>query len=525
MKHGHSGTPQHPESEKSVSGVGIVRESGALHAADAVLQSLTRAWGSPEAWWSRIATGTHLPPVTRCPQCGLGQRLGRIEPSLVPPSTATEIFYDIEFTGHPHLLSNTMPADMIVVRDITHERGHTLKIEEKLAQYHAICDQMDEVFFRLELTGIIQVISPSVHKLLKQRPGDLLGRPFGDLCVHPEHFHELLQILKSSDRIEDFDLILTCRRGKQAPVSLSAQVVRDESGDRIAIQGIFRDAIERTRLDAMLMERTRRFQETIHRLERQQHALDQQILMSITDPEGTIIHVNSKWSQVSRYEVDEILGKNHKIFDSGYHPKSFFKEMWRTIQGGRIWRGEIRNRAKNGDHFWLDCAIVPFLTPAGRPFQYISIASDITERVKNEARLSENLQFLRQVMDSMGEGAYVLDNRGQLLMLNQEGERLLGWKESEILHRNLHEIIHHTRPDNTPFSIRDCPVHQSLLGRAYRVDEDHFIHRDGNLLPVSHVTSPLMNDGEIIGSVAIFRNATVPLEEIQQIKRSRDAAL
>ncbi|GAB0057659.1 Sensor histidine kinase RcsC [Candidatus Magnetaquicoccaceae bacterium FCR-1] len=525
MKHGTSGSHVVPEVDKSPAGVGIIRESGALHAADAVLHALTKPWGSPEVWWSRIASQTPLPPVTRCPQCGMGQRLGRIEQTLVPPSATGEIIHAIEFTGHPHLLSNAIPGDLVVVRDITRERSHTLKVQEKLSQYHAICDQMDEVFFRMDPTGLIQVISPSVHKLLKQRPGDLQGKPFADLCVTPDHFQELMQILKTSDRIEDFDLILTCRRGKQAPVSLSAQVERDDSGERIAIQGIFRDAMERTRLDAMLMERTRRFHETIHRLERQQHALDQHLLMSITDPEGTILHVNSKWTQVSRYELEEILGKNHKMFDSGYHPKSFFKEMWRTIQGGRTWRGEIRNRAKNGEFFWLDCAIVPFLTPAGRPFQYISVASDITERSRNTARLEENLLFLRHVIDSMGEGAYVLDNRGQLLMLNQEGERLLGWKESEILHRNLHEIIHHTRPDKTPFSIRDCPAHQSLLGRTYRVDEDHFIRRDGTFLPVSHVTSPLLREGEIVGSMAIFRNATVPLEEIQQIKRSRDAAV
>ncbi|MEO5345003.1 MAG: PAS domain S-box protein [Magnetococcus sp. YQC-9] len=525
MKHAISGTHGLSEGEKSSSGVGIIRESGALHGADGVLQALAKPWGSLEAWWHRIASSVQFPPVTRCPQCGLGQRVGRIEPMLIPPAATEGMLFTIEFTGHAHFLSPAPPGDLIWVRDMTDERAHSQKIQDKIAQYHAICDQMEEVYFRLDPFGVIQFVSPSVQKLLKQRPGDLQGRPFGELCANPEHLHELMQILKTSERIEDFDLVLNCRRGKQAPVSLTAQVVRDDHGQRIAIQGTFRDAIERTRLDAILMERTRRFQETIHRLEQQQHSLDQQILMTITDPDGCIIHINSKWLQVSRYEAEEILGKDMRVFDSGHHPKSFFKEMWRTIQGGRIWRGEIRNRAKNGEHFWLDCAIIPFLTPAGRPFQYISIASDITERVANENRLEENLRFLRQVMDSMGDGAYVLDNRGQLLLLNREGERLLGWKESEILHRNLHEIIHHTRPDHTPFPIRDCPVHQSLLGRSYRIDEDHFIRRDGALFPVSYITSPLHDGNEIVGSMAIFRNATVSLEELQIIRRSRDAAV
>ncbi|MBF0428348.1 MAG: response regulator [Magnetococcales bacterium] len=247
--------------------------------------------------------------------------------------------------------------------------------------------------------------------------------------------------------------------------------------------------------------------------------------MSITDPEGTIIDVNSRLLQVSRYSKEEILGKNHKIFNSAYHQKSFFKEMWRIIQNGRIWRGEIRNRKKNGDFFWLDCTIVPFLTPSGRPFQYITVASDITERVATETRMEQNLSFLRLIMDSMGDGAYVLDNKGQLLSLNKEGERLLGWQEAELLHKNLHEIIHYKRADNTPFPMRECPVHQSLLGRSYRVEDDHFIHKDGTLFPVSYVTTPLMQETEIIGSMAIFRNAALTVDEINKLKMCRDAAL
>ncbi|MBF0626705.1 MAG: PAS domain S-box protein [Magnetococcales bacterium] len=525
MKHATNGANGTPEPERHPTGVGIIRESGAIHSTDATLHALTRPWGSPEAWWGRISAGFSYPTITRCSHCGLGQRLGWREHAIETPLRAGEIIFSIEFLGHAHHLSPALLGDLILVRDVTEERHKATTTHQKIKQFQSICDHMEDVYYRMDLHGVLQFISPSVQKLLKHRPNEIQGRPLSDICANPEHLQEMLQILQTRNRVEEFDLVLLCRRGKQAPVSMNAHLIVDDKGEPVAVQGIFRDVIERTRLDTVLADRTRRFQEEMSRLEYLQAALDEQILMSVTDPEGTIIHANQKLIHVSRFSSEEILGKNHKIFDSGHHPKSFFKEMWRTIQSGRIWRGEIRNRKKNGDFFWIDCAIVPFLTPAGRPFQYITIASDITERVLTETRLEQNVEFLRRTMDAMGDGAYVLDNRGQVLLLNREGERLLGWLESDILHKNLHEIIHHQRPDNTPFPVRECPAHQSLLGRSYRVEEDHFIRKDGTFFPVSYVTTPLMHETEIIGSMAIFRNISGAIEEINILKKCRDSAL
>ncbi|MEO5331237.1 MAG: PAS domain S-box protein [Magnetococcus sp. YQC-5] len=514
-----------PVQEKSATGLGIVRESGAIHSTDPVLHNLTRSWGSPEAWWGRISAGFSYPTITRCPHCGLGQRLGKREHEIEVPNSTEQVIFSIEFIGHAHSLSPSLLGDLVLVRDVTSERHQLNTTNQKIKQFHSICDFMEDVYYRIDHKGILQFISPSVQKLLKHRPAEILGRSLTEFCANPEHLHEMMQILQTSDSVEDFDLVLLCRRGKQAPVSMSAHTIRDEQGHVIAIQGIFRDVIERTRMDAVLADQTRRFQEAISHMEYQKNAMDEQILMSITDAAGTITYVNQKLIQISQYSKEEILGQNHKIFDSNYHPKSFFKEMWRMIQSGHIWRGEIRNRKKNGEFFWLDCAIVPCLTHSGRPFQYITVASDVSERVATEQRLQNNLEFLRRVMDAMGDGAYVLDNKGQVLAVNREGERLLGWQESELLNRNLHELIHYKHPDNTPFPIRECPVHQSLLGRSYRVEEDYFIHKDGTWIPVAYVTTPLMEETTIIGSMAIFRNAAVTLDEINKLKMCRDQAL
>jgi diguanylate cyclase len=112
-------------------------------------------------------------------------------------------------------------------------------------------------------------------------------------------------------------------------------------------------------------------------------------LMSATDTAGTIIEVNDNFCRVSGYQRDELIGSNHRLINSGYHPASFFHEMWKEISNGNIWRGEVCNRAKDGGIYWVDSIIAPERDETGAIVRYVSIRTDISARKLAERMLHE----------------------------------------------------------------------------------------------------------------------------------------
>lgn len=168
------------------------------------------------------------------------------------------------------------------------------------------------------------------------------------------------------------------------------QVASGNTSARANITGNDEAAIIAREFDNMLDAQEKsgiELQKNIKALEDYKFALDQSAIITISDHNGLIISANDNFCNISKYTREELVGKTLKIINSGFHPTSFFKDMWKTIKSGKVWSGEIRNRKKDGEFYWVNSTIIPFLDTDNKPFQYLSIRYDITEKKKTEEEI------------------------------------------------------------------------------------------------------------------------------------------
>ncbi len=167
--------------------------------------------------------------------------------------------------------------------------------------------------------------------------------------------------------------------------------LKDAQGELIGFAKVTRDMTTRKRAEKEIQTINKKLTDQLVKSRSETtdyiHALDESSIVAITNQKGIITHVNENFCTISKYSEQELLGQDHRIINSGYHPKDFIRDLWVTIAHGTIWRGELKNKAKDGSYYWVDTTIVPFLNEQGKPYQYLAIRSDITQRKKAEEEI------------------------------------------------------------------------------------------------------------------------------------------
>ncbi|MCC5638697.1 PAS domain S-box protein [Nostoc sp. CHAB 5844] len=228
--------------------------------------------------------------------------------------------------------------------------------------------------------GYFKEINPAWTKILGWSNQELTGKPFIEF-VHPEDCEAtILEAQKLAIAFETirFENRYLCKDGSYKWLSWTATPFIEEK----LIYAVACDITGNKKNEIAL-------QKTIKELESFKFALNAHSLVAITDATGRINYANDLFCQVSQYSREELLGQDHRIINSGYHTKEFFANLWQTIAAGKIWRGEVKNKAKDGSFYWVDTLITPMLGANGKPQQYVAIRTDITQRKLSELALLE----------------------------------------------------------------------------------------------------------------------------------------
>lgn len=178
------------------------------------------------------------------------------------------------------------------------------------------------------------------------------------------------------------------------------------------------------------------------------YALDAAAIVAVTDQKGIILHANENFCKISKYTASELVGQDHRIVNSGYHDAAFMKELWRTIAHGNTWRGEFCNRAKDGSIYWVDSTIIPFLDEENKPYQYLAIRYDITEKKTIQEKLQLSEKKYRNIFLKSPLPNWIFDcDTLEFLDVNEAAIKHYGYSRQEFLNMTIKDI---RSKDDTP---------------------------------------------------------------------------
>jgi PAS domain S-box-containing protein len=365
---------------------------------------------------------------------------GRVWKGEIKNRAKDGTFYWVDTTIVPYLGEDGKPIQYVAIRaDITdrkHAQEQTAKALRELNDVKAAIDEHAIVAITDQM-GKITYVNDKFCAISKYSRDELLGQDHRIINSghHSKEFIRSIWQTIGSGRVWKGEIKNKAKDGTFYWVDTTIVPYLGEDGKPIQYVAIRADITDRKRADEQMSNALRELNDV-------KAAIDEHAIVAITDREGKITYVNEKFCAISQYSRPELLGQDHRIINSGYHPKQFIRSIWQTIGSGRTWKGEIKNRAKDGTFYWVDTTIVPYLGDDGKPIQYIAIRADITGRKEGDEKTAHALRELNDVKAAIDEHAIVAitDPRGKITYVNDKFCAISKYSREELLGQD-HRII------------------------------------------------------------------------------------
>jgi len=304
-----------------------------------------------------------------------------------------------------------------ITRDMTERK----KIVDRQSYLASLLEITPDAIFSFNANNEILSWNKGAETMYGYKAGEVLHKNVTEK-VRPQMDEPALNKLREEIKSKNYwkaEVIHLARNNKPLYVNISLAVKRDESNNIVEYVCICRDITAQKQAE----ENTGRLRDQIEKLTRRKlddslketsdykYALDKSSIVAITDQKGIITFVNDNFCKISGYSREELIGSDHRIVNSGHHTKEFIKNLWQTIAKGHVWKGEIKNKTKTGGYYWVATTIVPFLNDKGKPYQYVAIRADITQRKTAEAelhnlneQLEERIKARTQELEAANKG-------------------------------------------------------------------------------------------------------------------------
>ena len=394
----------------------------------------------------------------------------------------------------PIILNTTIKMTIKLFEAKQKARETEITLKQSEAHYRFLFEHGNDAILIVDSNSKFADANPAACNLLGYTHDELLNLSIPDTQLPEDLVEQRLRL----DELRMKGKAINIRRFRRKDGSIFLGETNALLRPDNFIQATIRDVTDQKNKEELIETFNKRIQKAHVELLQRQFAIDEHAIVAITDIRGTILYVNEKFCEISQYTGEELLGNNHRIINSGYHPQKFFIEMYATLKEGLAWHGEIRNRAKDGSYYWVATTIAPIKNAEGKIEQYFAIRTDITNRKKAEEELeSHKLELEAQykeletinselntvktryldLYDLAPVGYFSTNEKGEIVEANLTLATSLGVDRDSILLQPIFPFICYQDHDNFHYlqqELRRSKKQQSCELRMKKIDGSEF---------------------------------------------------
>ena len=397
-------------------------------------------------------------------------------------------------------------------------RRRTIALSQEQQNLKVMNDTLAEGVYVSDQEGLIRRINPAACRMLGYEPEELIGQPVHD-CIHRHSHNDFADKDEcpffrrvSQAQAHDGEEIFQCKDGSVLVVEVASRPILLQHR-WVGTITTFHDITERKRTEAAL----RKSEETARKLST---AVEQNpASIVITDLEGIIEYVNSKFVEKTGYAAQEAIGQNPRILQAGTISPATYEQMWATLLAGREWKGELHNRRKSGELYWESATISPIRNEYGEVTHYLAIKEDITERKRMETDLLEKEHIQSTLMENLPVGFIIIDAKTRVIeRVNPTAAQLFGASEEEIVGNRCHRFM-------CPADERSCPILD--LDQTVDSSDRVLIRHDGTKIPVLKTVTRIFIQSEekMLECIIDIRSRVAAEEALRDANQKLKAAI